>query len=371
MNRPSAGYNILVVPYRDAYFVEKFGLAVRDVQIIAALAMMDDVKKIKVVNRPVSIYERVLGKWKIENPFSEKVELVDKTSNSFVGPLKGRKWFQTCYRDYAEYEFYDEKCTNIILDFHPIARIDFSRIRYDFLWYDLIDNFVKHNRFDDYEKALVKEKYTEMRGVADLVTGVSKGALIDFPNGVVLPNAAGLAREPVGPDEGRNKSFDMGFIGFITDKFDIEFVERQARNGFTVGIFGKAYSKAVLRKLKKIPNLKYCGEFRHEDIPRIIARFRIGIIPYLKEKSHDESPLKMYQYIKYGVPVVTSIDYEMRSKYILNYNDRDYSDIEIKKLHESTFCECTGEEVRSLISDEHYMLNRLECLLSVKVRSTS
>lgn len=55
-------YKFIIIPYRDQYFVNKFGWTVRDLMIIHALNASERVESIIVVNRPVSIYERLISK---------------------------------------------------------------------------------------------------------------------------------------------------------------------------------------------------------------------------------------------------------------------------------------------------------------------
>ncbi len=51
----------IIVGYRDAYFWNEFGTSVRDLQIAEILSRENEVI---FINRPVSIYERLLNKRK-------------------------------------------------------------------------------------------------------------------------------------------------------------------------------------------------------------------------------------------------------------------------------------------------------------------
>ena len=55
-------------------------------------------------------------------------------------------------------------------------------------------------------------------------------------------------------------------------------------------------------------------------------------LPYLYEKSHDGSPLKLYEYLKFNKPCLTSMNYEVQNKFVLNYSQDAISKVEIAKL---------------------------------------
>ncbi|MNE43763.1 hypothetical protein D3C80_1379570 [compost metagenome] len=128
-----------------------------------------------------------------------------------------------------------------------------------------------------------------------------------------------------------SKIYDFGFIGFITDKLDLSFVKKLSEN-YSVAIYGTCLDKKILLDIKKINNVHYFGKFQYAEIEQITKTFKIGILPYLKEKSHDESPLKLYEYFKHNLPCVSSIDYEIQSEFIINYNQTELTHERIKTL---------------------------------------
>ncbi len=54
--------NLVAFCYRGSYFYEKYGPAVRDLQMLITLAQMEGVS-VTLLERPISMYERVLGKF--------------------------------------------------------------------------------------------------------------------------------------------------------------------------------------------------------------------------------------------------------------------------------------------------------------------
>jgi hypothetical protein len=190
----------------------------------------------------------------------------------------------------------------ILLDFNPFYVPPVDVVKNSIYWYDLIDNFTKHNRFSPREIRAVEDKYQFVKSHADLVTGVTQ-ASVDYFGGRVLANR--LLRQSIGETNG-TPEYDLGFIGFITDKFDVDAVRSFASAGLTVVVCGHAYDPWIVKELQAIPGVTYLGAFRSEEVPSIISKFRVGMVPYRVEKSHDESPIKFFQYLAHGRPALLS-----------------------------------------------------------------
>lgn len=354
---------IVVLPYRDAYFWNEYGTAVRDLQIIELLSRNHDVT---VINRPVSIYERLLTKplksSKV-NRLEKRIQFVDSTSFDLFSPLKKRRWTRTCYSNIVKrltLEFDQLKEPYIFLDFSPFAKIELDSV-YAIYWYDLIDNFTKHNRFTVKEKSLVSLKYQELSIGADVVTGVSESAIseIEHRKKYVLPNGVYVDCEEIQPkSKSANTEFDFAFVGFITDKLDVAFLNELAQN-FKVAIFGQFFDNSIQRKLSS--NIYIGGKFSYENIGRIMSRFSVGLLPYKADKTHDESPLKLYEYFKYGKPCLASLDYEVSSVYYFNYNKHDCNELKnaIKK-----YLAVSGKDiVKNEIENSWVLENRISDFL--------
>lgn len=361
---------IIVLPYRDAYFWNEYGTAVRDLQIIALLAKSHDVT---VINRPVSVYERLLNKPKKNSTYDLEgvdISFVDSTSFDLLSPLKGRRWTRTCYAKLVKsvMEKMDkEEEPYILLDFTPFAKVEI-KAEYVIYWYDLIDNFTKHNRFSKEERSLVHEKYSEVSLNASFITGVSAMAIseIDHMDKYVIPNGVYVESVVSGAQDllhlNQNYEFDFAFVGFITDKLDLEFVNKLA-DKYKVAIFGQFFDSGVKSRLNK--NIFLGGKFKYSDISTIMDRFSVGLLPYRENLTHDESPLKLYEYFKHGKPCLASLDYEVASKYYLNYNSCD--EVQLKDII-SRFFEISGSDtVKKEIDSSWFLENRISEFLRDKV----
>lgn len=373
MSDQTPTFNFLVFPYRDQYFLDTYGCIVRDLQIIESLRRHPQVRGLTVVNRPVHVLERVLRRRVLshrQNGELDGLRYWDRTSYNPSAPLAWDEWKRRCYGPYLEeirqFAGFDPTAKNVLLDFNPIAAVTYDVFADYFKWYDLIDNFEKHNRYSPWQKARVAEKYRYVAEHADLITGVTDAALQRFPVGkkCTLHNKLLDRASP----HNATPDYLYGFTGFVTDKFDVDFIRSLATgDGKRVAIYGEVLDSAVGEALSKIPGVQLFGRFRQADTARIHATFAVGLIPYRRDRSHDESPLKLYSYLDHGRPVVSLQDYEVESDYI-HVVDRE----NISALHEFVaqysmdLARAPGETIEAIraeIGDRHSWHSALTGLL--------
>jgi len=369
-------FNFLVLPYRDQYFASRYGLAVRDIQIIAALADSEMVEKVTAINRPVSIYEWALGRKRRNLSANynelEKLSWLDKFSPDLVGPLKGRAWYEKCYAEYSAEllrSCYRSDCYNVFLDFSPISVLDASHTDGYLYWYDLIDNFTKHNLYNDHCRDLVARKYAYVGKRADLITAVSDKAASLFARAQVVPNSVAISASsaPRAACGGHRPDADFGFIGFVTDKFDVDLVTRLSKLGYRINIYGQVYSQEIGAALSRIPRVKLFGRHHTGDTPRILGSFKVGLIPYRRDRLHDESPLKLYQYVNAGKPVLASTSFGLSMSALHTYTSME-SDADLGVLA-STLIEMSEDpaevaRTKALVSSQDFWDFKISRLLS-------
>lgn len=297
---------IAILPYRKIGFARVFGFTVRDLMILRLLNDLPEVESIDWFERPSLPHEFLRDRAKGVPSAGAKTTVHSGLDMMILGALRQRRaWTHQAMLCHATaLDAWADKVgkDGIILDFNPFHIPAAETLSKCIYWYDLIDTFTKHNRFSEQEKAAVARKYAFVKGHANLVTGVTPAAISPF-DGTVLANR--LLRDGLG-EAGTTPEYDLGFLGFITDKFDLESVRRLAEAGLKILICGHAYDPAVSQELESIENLKYHGAFTASDVPKLIAKFRIGMVPYRPELSHDESPIKFFQYLAYGRPAILS-----------------------------------------------------------------
>jgi len=104
----------------------------------------------------------------------------------------------------------------------------------------------------------------------------------------------------------------LGFAGNLeATKVDFDLLEELARAfpNATVLVIGPAHDSSLARveRLGALPNVTWLGLRSYDDLPRAIAAFDVALIPYV-ENDYTRScfPLKLYEYLAAGKPVVAA-----------------------------------------------------------------
>jgi glycosyltransferase involved in cell wall biosynthesis len=107
----------------------------------------------------------------------------------------------------------------------------------------------------------------------------------------------------------------VGYIGAIAEWVDLALVRDIARlrPGWSVVLVGPAFSGAIsgdsagLALLEGVPNVHLLGARPYEDVPAYLEAFDVSIIPFkLNGLTEDTNPIKLYEYLAAGKPVVST-----------------------------------------------------------------
>lgn len=350
-----------IFPYRDGDFYKRYGPIVRDLMIIESLSKIETTNKIYIFNRPLSIIEILFRNRKaIKRINNDKIIFFNRISFDLFGPIKRRCWLEKCYYKAFSSINMDKNNFNVVIDFLPIGELPSWTEKANFRWYDLIDNFTKHNRYSEKEKTLVKRKYEKVSKDNNVVTGVTKAALSNLEKGIILKNGL-LKKIPYIKNKNVNHyQFDFGFIGFITNKFDIDIIRIISECGYTIGIWGDFYDAEIKQKIKSIKNITLYGRFKDEDVVDIMCKFKVGLVPYRLQLCHDESPLKIFQYLSCGHPVLSSSHFDIHSEYLEVYkNELDI----VKKIKSSLSLYPIPTKATDQFYNENSYLSRLKPII--------
>lgn len=127
---------------------------------------------------------------------------------------------------------------------------------------------------------------------------------------LLLRNAVeGQGTQPSMPhEEAASTRWVAGYVGAIGPWFDTEAVLRAAQSNpeFDFVLAGRVENPEVWR-LKELPNVSFLGEVPHTDLRQLLARFRVGLIPFLlNDLTRATNPIKLYEYFSFGLPVVST-----------------------------------------------------------------
>ena len=197
--------------------------------------------------------------------------------------------------------------------------------------FDCLDDF--HN-FPNVTKERIGEEKTLLKE-SDLVIASSsslfKKSKTITPKSVFIPNAGEFNhfRKSVPNDYLNNFQKPLiGYFGSIAEWFDIDLIKYVAkkRPNFNFIFLGHTYG-ADIRDLQKLNNIHFLGEQPYSELPKYLYHFDVCLIPFKKipliKATH---PVKIYEYMAMGKPIVTTEMPELLLMKDLCYIAKDYQD---------------------------------------------
>lgn len=107
----------------------------------------------------------------------------------------------------------------------------------------------------------------------------------------------------------------IGYYGALAQWFDYDLITQAAleRPDYQFILIGPDYDGSVKRSgLLSIRNIHWLGPRRYHDLPSYLKYFDVALIPFkLNEITHSTSPLKLFEYMAAGKPVVATAMYEI------------------------------------------------------------
>lgn len=104
----------------------------------------------------------------------------------------------------------------------------------------------------------------------------------------------------------------LGVVGGLNVKVDLDLLREVARlrPDWTLALVGPVsygVSEDDLAPLRRLPNVCFTGPLPHQQVPAAIAACDVCLIPYrLTEQTRHVNPLKVYEYLAGGKPVVAT-----------------------------------------------------------------
>lgn len=187
--------------------------------------------------------------------------------------------------------------------------------------YDWLDELAV---FADRDPLLISRNHDHALREADLVLCVARvlhdEARRRRPDAVYLPNAVDAARfmapaaPPSDPQFARfvaGASGVAGYYGAIARWMDFGLLHDAARRRpwWRFVLIGPVYDEAGRRGLASLsePNVLWLGPRPYESLPGYLSAFDVALIPFVVDEiTRATSPLKLYEYLAAGKPVVTT-----------------------------------------------------------------
>lgn len=145
-------------------------------------------------------------------------------------------------------------------------------------------------------------------------------------NGVDFPHFSKFSKTDIYQRE-RKK---VGFIGSLDPRFDINTVEYaiEKLTNYDFEFIGDMRNLIMKSRLSKYPNVRFFDPVQPNEVPELLAKYDVGIIPYIvNEVNKNIYPLKINEYLAVGVPVViTAFAYlpEFHGVVSVAHNQQDF-----------------------------------------------
>jgi glycosyltransferase involved in cell wall biosynthesis/predicted nucleic acid-binding Zn-ribbon protein len=210
----------------------------------------------------------------------------------------------------------------IVIVSNPRHLIDVESLTRPRIVYDFLDDVAVHNTpYADADQT--RRLHERLLREAEVVLVTADRLLEQVqgvrPDALACPNA--VDADHFDPDVERRVPSDLapilargvpvvGYYGALARWFDFDLVESLARlrPDLSFVLIGADYDGAVrARDWSSLPNLHYLGEKDYADLPAYLARWDVATIPFVvNEITLATSPLKMFEYMAGGRPVVAT-----------------------------------------------------------------
>jgi len=118
----------------------------------------------------------------------------------------------------------------------------------------------------------------------------------------------------------------IGYCGSINERLDYPILESAVKQypQYSFVFIGDTYPWPVnalpLERLKRFKNVYFPGKFLYQEIPSLLKGLQVCLLPYVSdERAFYRSPLKLYEYLAAGKPVVSTDNPEVQEAHDLVY----------------------------------------------------
>ena len=179
----------------------------------------------------------------------------------------------------------------------------------------IVDNNVELETISDERRQSIADQYDTLARRADCVVVSSVANREAFsrlnPRCVLFENAVDprFIRPPSElPCRRSGARPRLGYVGWITERTDVELLTLLARERPQYDVVLAGPDKVgSLQPLLALPNVQWLGMVPQEQVADLIATFDVCLMPHRDTAySRSMSPLKLYQYLGSGRPIVST-----------------------------------------------------------------
>ena len=334
--------DIIVIPYHDWKKCEREGFRTRDAHLIQHMMKDPRIRNILVVNRPTPPPEMLMKRatWHVSHAgrhvrrlcrgcrlthIGDSVQVLDIFLPSMIKPVALRQgWFFEAYGS--------SRCAEALrLSIQTLGLANPLFLLASPYPVDLVRQFPEIPLVLDAQDNLLK--HADLKRIRPLLAHryryCVKHAPVIFANSMdttrwlgqhhddvrFLPNGVDVARfqlngseVPMPSDLANTARPVVGYAGKMQDMFDVDLAIHAVRHfPETQFVFiGQILNRRWMAPLWDEPNAHYLGDKHYDSLPSYLIHFDVCIIPYDVEKQHGGDPIKFYEYLAAGRPVVST-----------------------------------------------------------------
>jgi len=190
--------------------------------------------------------------------------------------------------------------------------------------YHVVDEYTAYGDGNLASRELIREQEQRLLQRVDLVIVVSENLLRSKrplnQHTYLVPNGVDYSRYAKVMDSDAPPPADIvhlprpviGYSGLIAARLDMALLREIALSRpewslVLIGAVDDRYCAAEWLTLRQMPNVHCLGIKEVDLVPRYIKAFDVCLVPYtLSERADNASPLKLYDYLAAGKPIVTT-----------------------------------------------------------------
>ena len=322
---------ILTQPFHDYHKMSVEGVRTRDGHLIREFLHNDRISGVHILNRPLSLAEAALrGRLKevgvrglfmtrtIATEPDARLSVTQVTLPHVFRPLRERRdyWATALASSSAQAVVATglKRPATVLLLSNPLAFPLLKVVpRGTVVAFDAIDDWLNHPEIRD-SRGRIEEGYSRILERADVVVtnaevmqsrlkqrGAKEVHLVR--NGV---RSDWLQQPPWLPPSG---PIVLGYAGKLAKRIDVETLcdLAEAHPTWRIELAGPVLDSAWIAPLRGFANVVWLGDRPHDELPSLFRRWHVGLIPHNVGKLENGGhPIKLYEYLAIGVPVVTT-----------------------------------------------------------------
>lgn len=312
----------------SSYSEWKHGISNRNFQVFNSLKSNNLINKILLIDYLPHTNKRAVRNWKeniFYNPYGTtlKASLLTRVYRpeekvEVYSTIKNRINLTKCLKEINQYLKKNHYKNIILWSYYPLISEYFDLIDHDVCVFDTVDNWAEHSSYVNFKEKL-ETNYKIIKDKADIIFILSKESesiyyprqdnIFQITQGIDLAHYA-MKNKLINNDIAKIHHPIIGYVGIIQEnRVNLDMIEYIAKKNLdkSIVLVGPIWKTEDELRLKNFSNIYLLGRKGYDEIADYINQFDVGIIPhYLNDFIKYTCPMKLYEYLACGIPVVTT-----------------------------------------------------------------